>query len=424
MVGVSHCGLASRPGGHTGGWWSPAGGQERYQHSYSIFDLKHQQQQQQQHQQQQQQQHKEDEGITIYRVETPLSRAVRALPLLLISVFAYQVWCLQDAVPVAKDWLRIGRVVFEEHGKDDVEIVRIFFGWRWLDELLALANVFFLPAVYNLRPPAQEQLVSFLAESGVVLFIMWYESVKNWQRNQGGWFFSVVPVLFTLAGQVVGLGVALPVYLFLSYVFSGTPREFMRVGKDDMMAIILAITLGHYVPAAGMFFDSMERRQGWLFIWQLYPLWVAITFHSLSAVLPRLLGGREEDEAVGTSSTSLDLRVSVGLVAAAGCLVREWQVVSSQRGIADVFWPNMLPGELLPDFAAFCAELLKWDQFFVFGSVLLWLAHSLGDMQEYGMVCFNRGWVTVGVLTGSVIGGPGLAAALLWLAKEEALLGQ
>ncbi|KAK4176568.1 hypothetical protein QBC36DRAFT_329025 [Triangularia setosa] len=410
MVGVSHCGLSSRLGGHTGGWWSLSGAQKPY-NEYSIFDFK---QQQQQHPQ-------EGGGITIIRIETPFARARRALPLLLISVLAYQVWCSDDAVPVARDWLRMGRIVFEEKGREDVEIVKRFYGWGWLDELLALPNVFFLPAVYNLRPLAQEQLVSFLAEAGVVLFIMWYESVKNGQRTWGQshrWFSSVMPVLFTLTGQLVSLGVTLPVYLFLSHVFpQETHTETTRVRKHELVAILLAIAVGYYVPTAGMFFDSMERRQRWLFVWQLHPFCVAMVFHTLSAMLPKIWRSHERN------GTSWELRASIGLVAAASCLVRGWQVVYSQRGIADVFWPSMLPGERLPDFAAFCGELLKWDQLFVFGAVILWLAYSLGDVREYDeMTRLNWGWTTVGVFAASWIGGPGLAATLMWLAKQEAIL--
>jgi hypothetical protein len=233
--------------------------------------------------------------------------------------------------------------------------------------------------------------------------------------------------LFTFLGQLGGIGVVSPLYYFLYYM--STPIEKlqasdMRLGKMNYALVLLpTLILTYYIPGYSMFYwPTLAGRESWLFLWQMFPVWISLITMFLSSLIPDTTF---TDRFEAPTRDLPVVRYTVGSLAAASSFV--WLVTCMNAfmrgGILAVFIPQNLPSQTT-DFAAFTREFLKFDEIFLFGNTFLWLTYLFWDLKHAGML--QKSWIQLlTYLVGSVLLlGPGATAGLGWLWREHILAGK
>ncbi|KAK3395143.1 hypothetical protein B0H63DRAFT_462731 [Podospora didyma] len=349
------------------------------------------------------------------RVASPndgkLKRAFAALPFFGLSVAAYWVLNASEAVPFATKMVQSRQVKWDE-GSVPFR-TGPFYHVVWLDNLLSVINTFFMSAIYGYDSATREQVIAFLIDGGSLLAVWWFESLR---RTPGKVWFLRIPWAFALAGQLFGIGVVSPFFYFLHRVFSPAPETCAARPPTDqrqVSAILPVVVLGYLLPSGAMLFSpGLDNRQIWLFIFQLYPLFMVLAFYILSSILP---SGSGSTRAANLKTTQISLFSLAALAA--------WSwIYTCYRGRAgEIFLPTTVPRWELPDFEGFCRQFLRWDQTFAFSSSLLWLVYLVNDLKAVGQV--QAGWLRVVSfgLACLVMLGPGATVGLGWLFTEESL---
>ena len=198
----------------------------------------------------------------------------------------------------------------------------------------------------------------------------------------------------------------------------------MRLGRMNYALVLLpTLILTYYIPAYGMFNGStLSGRESWLFLWQMFPVWIFFTAMLLSSFIPdTTVSDRFE-------SPNRDLPVirnCILALAAMSSVVWLYTCISAlfQTGIASVFLPDSFPSQTT-NFVAFTREFLKFDEIFLFGNTFMWLGYLFWDLKHAGML--ETSWIRVlAYLLGSVLLlGPGATAGLGWLWRENILANE
>lgn len=284
--------------------------------------------------------------------------------------------------------------------------------------------------------------------------------------------------MIALAGQLIGLGVVAPLYSFLSLLPAPPPSEDSLPSHHSNLAptittplltrdpspssstssspsrgrrtlnpfhllptapsssrkspeptpsttLLPALILAYYLPAALMLFHPIASdRQAWLFVWQLFPVYLAVASFVLSRIPLRLPGKRAERTAMQKLDAEVrGARVCIGALVSLAVGVWWWTWVgsgASAKGVVRLFVPRGMPAGELPRLEAFAAEFLRWDEMFVFAGVLGWLGYLFAEL---GVVTGVLGWMGVvgGGLASVVVLGPGATAGLGWLWREQVM---
>ncbi|KAL2015409.1 hypothetical protein VTK56DRAFT_5533 [Thermocarpiscus australiensis] len=358
--------------------------------------------------------------------ESKLKRMLCALPILALSLAALLIMDATPSLRWAKALRDSGRLELESGGS--IPIVCDFYHVRGLDDLISLLNTYFFPSMYGYDPASRRQVISFLTDGTVLLTIWMFESV----RRANLLTIMQWPNLFALLGQLLGLGVAGPLYCFLHYVlsplenFSALDQRLTRLrwARAALPAVLLGYTLPCYLtllwPApAGAPPQQTTTRQLFLFVWQLYPLYVALALWAVSRLF------RDTTPTDKLYRTRRDLPVMrwyVGAASALSAAVWLWAWAAGPGyGIRGVFVPGAVPRDVLPSLTEFTRQFLRWDELFGFGSHLLWLAYLFWDLRSAGML--REGWLRVVVMgiVSLLLVGPGATLGLGWLFREHIL---
>jgi hypothetical protein len=231
--------------------------------------------------------------------------------------------------------------------------------------------------------------------------------------------------LFTFLGQLSGIGIVSPIYYFLFYIT--TPIEKlqasdMRLGRmNHALAILPALILTYYVPAYSMFgWSTLSGRESWLFLWQMFPIWISLT----TVILPSFIPDTTIRDRFEAPNRDLPvIRYTIGALAGMSSIV--WLVTCvialSEHGIRAVFVPQSLPGQAT-GFIAFTREFLKWDEIFLFGNTFLWLGYLFWDLKHAGML--KTSWIQLltSLASSVLVLGPGATAGMGWLWRESILV--
>jgi hypothetical protein len=230
--------------------------------------------------------------------------------------------------------------------------------------------------------------------------------------------------LFTFLGQLGGIGVVSPIYYLLHYIT--TPIEKlqasdMRLGKMSYALVLLpTLILTYYIPAYSMFdWSTISGRESWLFLWQMFPIWIFLTTMILSSFIPdTTITDRFE-------APNRDLpvtRYTIGILAGVSSIVWVATCITafSRYEIRTIFVPQSLPSQAA-DLASFTREFLKFDEIFLFGNTFLWLIYLFWDLKHAGMLNTKYIQLLAYLAISTLLLGPGATAGLGWLWRENIL---
>ncbi|KAK4134625.1 FAD/NAD(P)-binding domain-containing protein [Trichocladium antarcticum] len=352
--------------------------------------------------------------------ESKIRRMLFALPLFALFVAARVVLNVGPAM----DWV----VAFRMGGKIDlatgaVPILGSFYRHRGLDGFISTINSFFFPSMYGYDAASRRQIISFLTDGFIFIMIWIFESGRRANRmTPMQW-----PLVFAFLGQVLGIGALSPLYCFLHYTlspienFSALDQRLTsnRRTAAALPALALTYLIPFYLALAALPGAQPGQQQHFLFLWQLYPVWLALTLWGLGT-LWRDTAAEDVLRAAPRDVPVMKWYVGVASVLSAGVWVWAW--AWGGHGMRGVFVPRgLLLGGRAADLAGFTGDFLRWDEVFALGAHLVWLGYLFGDLARAGMLREGwwrvMGWGAVGV----VAAGPGATLGMGWLLREHIL---
>jgi hypothetical protein len=195
----------------------------------------------------------------------------------------------------------------------------------------------------------------------------------------------------------------------------------MRLGRMNYALVVLpTLILTYYIPAFAMFdWPTISGREAWLFVWQMFPVWISITTTLLSWFIPdTTVSDRFE-------SPNRDLpviRYTIGILSLISSAVWLWTCIAAfpQNKITGILIPRSLPGQTT-NLVTFIREFLKFDEILLFANTFMWLGYLYWDMKYAGMLKTSWVRILVYLLTSVMLLGPGATAGAGWLWRENIL---
>ncbi|KAK3311782.1 hypothetical protein B0H66DRAFT_609095 [Apodospora peruviana] len=295
-----------------------------------------------------------------------------------------------------------------------------FYHVKWLDDILAKVVVFFSPALWGLDAVAPQAFL-FLVDYGVIIAVWLIECV----RRANALTASQLPLLFLLASQLVGVGVVSPLYYLLHYTssqienFKAADMRLTRVAYTKV--IFPALVMVYYVPLYLCFFaPSLPQRVSSAYVWQLFPVFLSVL---ASQVLSRLPANTTMHDRIHNVRSDLPaIRFTVGTLSLHSAAVWVYYACFSVLNMRDTAIAALLPSlNEEKGLVMLAGNFLRWDQTFLFANTFIWLGYLFWDIKHAGML--EMAWARIWVMAVSaiVVLGPGAAAGLGWLWREELL---
>ncbi|KAF2157138.1 FAD/NAD(P)-binding domain-containing protein [Myriangium duriaei CBS 260.36] len=347
--------------------------------------------------------------------ESKLKRLLLAVPLLALHIAAKRFITLASVRPL------LGTMVRESlfrNGDFSFPVAQRFTGWTAFDNTWRPLTIAFMPSTFGLDPVSRTQLISFLADFGLLYSILLIESAR---RANNLTIFNLVLVAGVLS-QLMGAGKILPAFFFLVYPSSQIDYfktlDMRLTNMAYSSTVLISMSLGYYVPGAGQFFAStLKARHFWNWTWQIFPITVSLTQRLLARIVPNTV----ESDRIKSPLRDLPiiaLQVGLGTLASAAIWVHTW--LCSAYSMRELFTPPFaIPSST--SFMTAMRELLQWDWVFLFAGCYVWLFYSFWDLKAAGMAQESWASLLVAAIGSTLAFGPGATFAIAWCYREYCL---
>ncbi|GAD96951.1 predicted protein [Paecilomyces variotii No. 5] len=369
-----------------------------------------------------------------------LFRIIKAVPLVIFAVLCNYTMgtILQSTFPLLRQ--AGSSLELELDNNVVVDVRSSFYGISCVDKLIRIYVCASLPSMVGLDRAHRLQMMSFLFDMGPMIIVWIVEGRRRAKSHKmGSWGFTISawPFLSMMGAQVNGIGMIAPMYYFIHYVSSPLPADAPSmtgsspIDIHEAKVLLPAVLISYYLPllAQNLPVLSLPVRQIICGHWQLYPVWLSITYHGL-----RLWYSSER-----TKNTER-LRSEGSISGADMACIRRAYKITGGISAAIYFYVRFLSG--IPTWDIFLRGMfhspravaaavasvtdgmdpaMKYDAFFTFASGLLWITLTFGDMEAEGLLRFGTIRVTSVMLLVVYFFGPGAATALCWGWREEIL---
>lgn len=214
-----------------------------------------------------------------------------------------------------------------------------------------------------------------------------------------------------------------PLYLYLFYVFTPTEKltgpSFHLTNWSSCAAVLPTILLAYHVPHLPSFFhQSLEARNWWNWVWQLYPVWGSLGMFVFSKIL--LLGSGTSPETAGQKLHLQTLRITVGVLAVINTAIYWYTLYNSTFSMSEMFIPKYF-SDKPQDADVALRTIIQYDHIMTFSAALLWLGYHFMDLEGAGIckIHYSSSICIAAIISGMF--GPGTFVLLGWLAREELL---
>lgn len=222
-------------------------------------------------------------------------------------------------------------------------------------------------------------------------------------------------------GAFFGIGAVMPFYYFLHYITTPIANhkaaDMRLTDLSHTRSILPVMALGYYTPYFLSYFaPDLASRHAAMWVWHLFPLWVAIGQWLLArTVMPSTI---QYDRLHNVTRDLWPIRMTVGTLAVLSGVVYHSTIFSTPFSLGTIILPS---GDGLNTFVGAIRELLKYDQLFFAGSSVLWIIYLFSDLKKAGMVQQNWFDILCVLITVTLLFGSGAATAVGWLWREEVL---
>lgn len=220
---------------------------------------------------------------------------------------------------------------------------------------------------------------------------------------------------------MIAIGCTAPIFFFLCYIFTPayklTTPSLCRPSVAPCMALLPTIILGYYTSHFPSYFhSSLEARNWWNWIWQLFPIWGSIITFVLSKVVPQ-----SDSQSPKAAKKGLNaLRLTIGIVSIVSTATWWYALATMEYSIIEVFVPQYLvnfphdPNEGL-------RTVIQFDYICCYSAGFLWLAYHFRDLENVGACTIS--WFRAACVSTvlALLVGPGTLFPLIWLLREELL---
>ncbi|KAF2104522.1 FAD/NAD(P)-binding domain-containing protein [Rhizodiscina lignyota] len=361
------------------------------------------------------------------------NRWLLALPFIGLMVLAVGRMDPTNALGEIMGTLQKGSV---EWSSGSIPVYDSFFGIKAVDDFVKVVTTFFAPWTLGYDQIGSWQALQFLVDVAPLYAIMLFES-----NRRGNVFTPLrIPVLFALAAQYLGAGFVFQLYYFFAYAMSPLRKYNAADNRlTDLQytkTVLPAVVLGFYLPtylslavptnigpfSIGPFTfgpTSLETRYWWSYVWQLFPVWVW-------AIQKFLAWGFVNDtvrwDRLYAPKRDLPfIRTTVYGFSAVSAAMWWYNLTQCPFSLYDVYVPVWTPPA---DFIQNIDNFMKWDYILIYTGCFLWLALLFRDLKTWEML--RASWLSL-ILTAAVTiaaTGPGGAAALAWLWREETMASE
>jgi hypothetical protein len=185
---------------------------------------------------------------------------------------------------------------------------------------------------------------------------------------------------------------------------------------NNTLSILPAMIIAYYLPFYGMIFSpTLLGRQSWLFVWQMFPIWIAIT----TFILSKAFSDTIMHDRINSPKRDLPfIRFTIGTLVSLSACVWIWAWSTTSYGGPSLFFPFIL-SLATSDLTAFMREVLKFNETFLFAATFIWLVCLFWDMKHAGMLQVSWLKIFIYATCTVVMFGPGAAAGLGWLWRED-----
>ncbi|KAL3450548.1 hypothetical protein BJX65DRAFT_305383 [Aspergillus insuetus] len=350
--------------------------------------------------------------------ESEGSRALRALPLLLLAVGGFLSMAAVVPLEGAAQVLNAGVYRWASSNGTQVEeyIPESFYGVPMIDEFARLGVMRFIVS----RAHFMLQNLSLFADYGVWYAIMLVEASRRSLR-----LTIVQCALLWGLFNLKGIAIFVPMYYFAHYIFSPMSafgaRDMRLTDTSYTRTILPALLLAHYAPFMLAYLSpGASIRQAAAFLWELFPIWIAGIQYAFSDIVPNT-SLKDRLMANPTRDLSSIRRTTIPLILFSAAV---WQyTLWTSPSISDALqlFSPITSGIENMNFSELFAETLKWDQVFFGFANEVWIVLLFWDMKRAGYI--RQSWVAlVGcAMIVTVLGGNGALLGVAWLYREERL---
>lgn len=188
-----------------------------------------------------------------------------------------------------------------------------------------------------------------------------------------------------------------------------------RLDMASLRVLPLTLLVIFYIPFFGSYTSpSFESRNWWNWVWQMFPLWIAVTQFLLTSLLP--IGSKTSN----VSQEKFWVRLTVIPPALISSAVWVYTWIKAPYTMGEIF----LPTKLIETEVGLLAlrTLLRWDWVIFFGSTVVWLCFLAADLKRSGFVRYD--WYVWAIVLVPMVGvvGPGATITGAWLLREEVIM--
>ncbi|KAL9123289.1 MAG: hypothetical protein Q9187_000161 [Circinaria calcarea] len=353
-----------------------------------------------------------EQGLS--KKDVKLYRALRALPILLLSIWAFRTMTSVIPYETGAVVLQAGKISWGV--SSSILIPEKFYPMKFFDDFVRGPTVVLAPSTMGFDLASSYQNFSFFPDWSLVYTIILIESA----RRANVFTPLRYPFLFGIA-SMHGIGIVTPFWCFLHYILS----PISNFSASDMrltdlrytLSVLPVMVLGNYIPylVAFLYPDFNIRHYG-MWVWHLYPVWVSLGQWILGCtVMPNTM---QNNRIHGVTRDIWPIRITVGSLAALSATVWIHLVFTAPFSLETIFVPYE---QGLDTFIGGARALLQWDQVFFVLSSITWVLYMFADLKIAGMM--QQRWITLLVLlgAGTLLLGSGATTALAWLWREEIL---
>ncbi|KAL8974610.1 MAG: hypothetical protein Q9197_001149 [Variospora fuerteventurae] len=234
------------------------------------------------------------------------------------------------------------------------------------------------------------------------------------------------------------------IHLFTSPTVLSRKSSDLLVDVQRLTSVPYSVAMGFILPAVALALPAPsvighERKQGFIALWQVFPLWVGF-FQEIIPIVQRILLGNTEAQKTTRRQTLSSMRTvySALLAVAAVTRISTWTISLSAILFPSIFAKEtvhlLTPSAVfvpfaatasvkMPSIAAGALQFLQYDEMVGAATFVLWSAALyVNVLEKKGL----GGWVSLivkGIAVQALAGPLGFAVVAIW-ARDEVILAK